>query len=473
MAVLVRLFCVVGVVALGLSLAHPAAADIFATRGPEKPVEARIDVLVLEPQGALHAFIEQVTLINGEPQLVFLRAFPEPPAVSPAPKVFGALARAAIRRNDLANEVRVTPFGPSVLTLATRRLGWRHEPPPRVQPPPEARPLQVEEVATFSGLALTSTITGKLSLPAPLESFLDRRDSRLAELDRLKLAAYLNRGWSVLALALYDRAPNPEAPARIGPLRFEIAEGLRDYPLQTRERDDPAAFVFYAAGSEPLVPAELGARVAGPDDDLSSPPRGEVLVTFLEPLGSRPELSFQLSQELGLEVPEGAVLSQAVFRQGDVQLDRLTFDHPGRMAGSPPLPPPSRRGGRADLFRCLLLGLAPLLFAPESWMLLALQERWRSRARRGGTTLGVKAWAVWPFATALFWLIALDGLARIAALLPLVVGAAQLALPYAERETAPIRVAFRRPKKEGSARPRRPLESDVADVASGSVDRAG
>jgi hypothetical protein len=107
-----------------------------------------------------------------------------------------------------------------------------------------------------------------------------------------------------------------------------------------------------------------------------------------------------------------------------------------------------QRGSALDLFLCLLLGMTPLFYTPEALILLWIGYNARSRrSPRQPLPTSARLWGVYAFVVAVFWLITLEGMARFAALGPIAVGILQL-MSEPERERGPVRVDFRRKKKE-------------------------
>lgn len=441
------------VLGLVLPLCLPAAAlaDLFVSPEGRSARAFRVDAVLVDTGDGGDTWIEQISLHNQAPQIVWLRPVPRAPKVRAASGVFDILARGAVRRPELSDRVRAHPFGPSVLTLATQRL---RDPVLSVgpYPPPEARPLTLDAVRVFQGTAATSSITGEVSLPPELRAFLRGRDIRLANADRAWLARYLNVGWSVLAAALFDDAPFSSAPARIGPLRFEHEVPDARYPLLRRTSSAGLDFVFYALGEEPLIPKEVPTRAAPRGPDRRGPGgTGAAAITHASALVGQPEVALALADALELPITPELVLTQAFFRPASARLDLLSFVPPAQAETPPSLPSPTRRGSWPDLLSCFVLGFAPLVLTPEAWLVRWLQGRARDSARRGGLRLGVKLGAVWALLVAGYWFFTLEDLARWAALGPLVLGTVQLAVPFSEKEAPPVRATFRRKKEPRSS----------------------
>lgn len=436
-----------------LASGRPALADVFVARG-STPVLTHVDVLITEHGSERYQLVEQVSLRSEAPQLVWLRPLPGRATVEPGPQLFSALAAASQPVAPLADTVRARPFGPSVVTLALQRL-FPSAPPPEVAGGPgEARDLSIDAVRMFSGETRTSTLSGAITLPRELERFLEGRDAPLALDDRRRVAGWLTRGDWVMAVAAYDRLPSAETPARIGPLLITLPGTPPRYPL-ARRSTDTLQVVFNVLAAGPRVPGQLPVMT---DAATPAPPGGRSVLVYAGPVPPDSELSLGLEEDLSLRLPPNPLLTRARLETKAARLDEVSFGEPA--PGTEPLAIESGTvpGTASDLLLCMLLGLAPLVLAPESWLILWIQERARDVARRGGSPLGVKLWALWCFGVAAYWFVALDGVARVAALGPLILGTAQLALPFTERIPSPFRAEIRRPAPtkdlpSGSIRP--------------------
>ena len=453
--------------ASALLAAGPAArADTLVVRPGQTATVHRSDVLLVRT-GASFTMIERLTLESDAPQFVWIRPFRIAPiAARPSEDPFPILGSAAVTEPTWSERVRARLFGPSIVELARARWGqggWAEAEPLR---PPEAPKLTVLAMDRFAGEVRTATELGPAALPDRLEAFLRRFDVRLDEAQQAQLSRHLAAGWTLVAAAV--RAPTaPPGPRALGPLRF-VFEGTEDltYPLLRRSQSDGMGFAFHVLAPKPRVPDQVTLH-PDPRAALETSPPGVASVRRSAPLDEATR--FSLTEILGRPVAPSAQLTQMVFRPGVAALDELFFVAPEEAADAARLPTPEPSGGAGDVFQCLLLGLVPLFLAPESWLLLWLQGLARERARRGERSPGVKLWSIWPLATAAFWFLALEGPARMAALAPLVVGIALLALPWTDREPDPVRARFEEKKK----RPRRRVTADLdPDAATASLPAA-
>lgn len=404
---------------------------MWAARG-QGPSLLRVDAVLEQGPGPV-LLTERVTVSNSSPQLVWLRPVPEPvPFEDAAEELLQAVA-AVEPTTPPAEGVRARPFGPSVLTYL---MGTTDEQPLRAPPMPEGRTLLVDAVTTFSGRAETSSVTLVTTLPAEGEAFLQRFGVELDPEGRTELARYLNLGWSVVAASVRDPSPNPEQPAVLGPFASPLPK--LEYPLLRRAGVDGPSFMVSVLADGPRVPLDF---LVVPPGAKTNEPRA--VVHYLGPF--EPDLG------------EQRVLTRFELWPGSSKSHSVRLGPPDAAIVAPQLPPAPRDPGGFDLFWVLLLGLTPMVFAPEAWLMWGLQTLARARARAGLPAFGVKLGAVWGLIVAGYWLVAVDGMAKVAAVGPLLFATLQLAIPYAEREPAPVRAEFRRAKtKRRAAEPSQP-----------------
>lgn len=420
----------------GLWAPRPANADVFGTQGERVPKVARVEALLVEdPEGAY--LIESLYLPSAGAQTVWLRPVPGAPEMRPGPDVFETLIEGAVPTPPHAASIRSRPFGPSVVTLLAERLNPTPA-PPNPRPLPESRPLEVDQLEIFRGSVETSTMTGSVSLPADLEIFLRRRGVTVREGGRRKLATYLNRGWSVIAASIYDPSPTNPVLGRIGPFRTQWSGEVPGYPILRRRSG--AELLFGVIASEAKVAEKLGV-VQG---DQKPPREGASELLFAGAVLPGTPLEAALTELELVNALAPAVYTRFALRPGEAELDLVRFGPGAAALGAPEIPLAAPAGSPSDLLLCLLLGLAPLALAPESWLVLWLQGRARDSARGGGSRLGVKLWAAWSLLVAAYWFFSLVGLARVAALGPLIIGTAQLAVPFAERTPSRFRAELPR-----------------------------
>lgn len=406
--------------------------------------EPHHDVLLVQPSEGSSVLVERIALRSTAGRLLWMRAFrSEPTRVSPVALDFQLVSEADENPTPFADAVRSRPFGPSLLT-PTLKAVFPEEPPPAPRRLLEGRALEVDESLYVSGRATTSTVTGAVTLPEALESLLGRWDLELDMPGRRRVGQLLNTGWGLFAAVLYDGTPNQPGWAVLGPIGFELSDEELVYPLEGSTAEDLGEWHGALVTPSPSAPLELPLVSLEESETTSG-----VVLSSATRLGTHQELALHLRDELSLSLGGDLTLTQLELKLGSARLDALHFRASEAAAAQTGAGP--KRGGFLDLFSCLLLGLAPLILAPESWLLLWIQSRSRASARTGGSRFGVKLWAVWCLGVAIFWLLAVDELARIAALGPLLLGTIQLALPYTRVDPRPIRARFRRPKPSATA----------------------
>lgn len=426
-----------------------ARAEMFVGRSPSPKIrEIRMDALLVDRGEAGFTLVQRASVRNSETLFLWLQpvpGVPEQAAVSFDP--FGPLAQTAVPVVPFSDQLREVPLGPSLATVLLRRL-TTERPTRKALVPPAGRSLEIGELQVFQGRAHTSTITRETFLPGPLEEFLRRYGTKLSSSARHQAGDYLNRDWSILGVALIDPAPSPDDVVSVGPVALRFQAGSPSFPLLRRGALDAREVVIHILADGPRVPVELPIESARPDFVARTAPRGQVFVTFAGALERLDSVDPQLAEQFGLRSGAGADLTQLYLRPGTAKLDVLTFASPSSAVRPLRLESQTTAGSAQDLLTCILLGLAPLFLAPESWLLWWIEGRARQVARKGGSWVGVKLWSFWPFLVAAYWFFGLEGMARIAAIGPLVIGTVQLAIPFSEREAGPIRVQFRRRTKE-------------------------
>ena len=164
-------------------------------------------------------------------------------------------------------------------------------------------------------------------------------------------------------------------------------------------------------------------------------------VNFHAPLDERAR--GDLEQVLGA-LPEDTTLGHAALKVRTPPKADLQLVPTNR---TDPIPPPNGRGTAFDLVLCLLLGLAPLIFTPESWFLLWVSSRARSMTMPGRTNIGWVFWPVYALFVGVYWLMTLQGTSRIAAFLPLLAGLAQLAAGGPKTPKGRFRATIAPPKR--------------------------
>jgi hypothetical protein len=427
----------------GLSAPRVAEADLFVARDGESVVVAARRAVIAHHDGK-ESLIEELEITSTSPRFVWLRAFPTAPTVaSGRPELFRTLEAGTVVEEPLNEQVRRLLFGPSVVTLITRRLaGARPEPEDDYRE--ELRTTSIDPPLVFSGKVTTSTITYELVLPPELAAWFGAQGITPTEELERELARYLNRDWLLVGTAVSDAAPSSTGRARLGPIRYDFATESMLYPQIGLDRPwvRTPPTELYLIGDAPLAPTTLRTLWDARSWEKKSKPRSELVVTWAHPIEQDGPLLDEL-RESALPLPEEAFLVRGSYERGTEALVDLTFV-PAKDAEV--IPGSDRRRSFADIFLCMLLGLTPLIYTPESWFLLWVAARAKARARREGKAFGTRLWSFYALAVALFWFVTIDDVGRLAALIPMLIGIGQLAMPYTEREPSPIRVQFKKKK---------------------------
>jgi hypothetical protein len=396
--------------------------------------------------------VEEVELEVSAPRIAWIRAFPE------APKMRGLDARFFPALDGLTEvqppyheglEEKV--FGPSILNWIAK--GLLKDPPAAPEPvsPPNTRRVYLgdREVQIFSGKTWTSTKTHRRYLPTALETWLQENDFKPNDNERAVLSNYCDQGW-IIAGTLIEN-PSRATHITLGPTlyRFHSERLVQPVLLDVSSGVPRDGWLYYFGADRALeiqgVSSEWDAR---PWDGRVARPKDRLIVRY----------SHQADDVAGLEIQQ--MLGDPVADVRFVTRGRVesSYAYPNDLrvitAKEPVVLPPSNgRGSTYDILLCLLLGVTPLLYSPESWILLLIAARAREKQRADKTALGTGTllWPIYALLVAAFWIVRLEGKARFAALVPLFIGILQLATPPPERERGQVRVNFERRRKKPKA----------------------
>ncbi len=416
-----------------LGVPGSAEAELFVGGGEARLLEQ--NALVVHQDGQ-ETLVLQLNVGNAPARMVWLQPLPafatDPVAVESS--LFGALQRETRVEEPFHRIVRRQVLGPSLFNLLLKE--WI-EPPPATKTESEPlRPLSNRESRIFLGVP-TSSASGYL-LPPGLAGWLERWGVSPSPEDSSRVGQHLLTGGAVLAMVLED--PNPgRGPARIGPysVRFAVNAPVMPALLTPREQADVIPRHFFVVTSSIVAPTSrqvLWDQEPWYPDEVSS---DMLRISYHGEVSEA--LSFTLGNLAGVTIPPPHAQKLEVKR----------IVAPVAFAPTPDAPLiPASRGSLSDLLLCLMLGLAPLLYAPESWVLGWFTARARERARQGKSAFGTKLWTIWPIFTAAYWLFNLPASGRIAAVLPLVLGAVQLAVPYVDKDPQFIRLQFKKRTKK-------------------------
>ena len=430
---------------LGIAaFAVPAHADLFVPMddGGVSLVERRA---LIAPTGRSELLWEESELISTARRFLWLKPFPnEPELVTPPATPFARLPRLAHVETPYNQLLRRDVFGPSVVTILAARL-WRPEPP---SDPPEAEPrrsLVIAKVEIFSGQVSSSSTAGALLLPTGLATWLSEQGIELNHRRIVSLAATLNQGWPLMAAIVDDPAPSEDQPALLGGVGFRFRTRRPILPMSPHARSVGAAvpFEFFFVSDRSIAStAHETVWDVRPWEGITVP-GGQFRVRYHHPVEPDSPIAIELKETLGLNVPESAVLTWMDFEHPRGRWRSLAFDRPRDPVE---IPGGVERGDLIDLFLCVLLGLTPLLYTPESWFLLWLSNRARSDGRvRLGTT-AARLWSLFAIVVGLYWFWTLPSAGSVAGVVPIIVGLFSLLSPLRNRVQSPIRVQFKKRK---------------------------
>lgn len=415
--------------------------------------------------------IEAVQLQNPPTRFAWVRVLPAKPTriTRAGPRLFEALEETTNVPTPLREAVKARKFGPSILSLVFRDDPRPPEDADTTAPQARSQPFAVENLKYFEGRTTTSTVTRRKRLPESFEVWLSEQNLILSPLQFNALAEQFDEGM-VLAVTSYEGVPTAER-LWLGPVSYEFAGTRGVYPARQlgpqlpRDRE----YALYTIAAAPLVP-ELNVEWSERPWATAESPRADWLrVQYHQPIELGTKLS--LEQHLDISLTEGDHLLAGIMRSSaplaaELKLSPREVDH------VPTLPGRGRRGAALDLFLVLLLGLLPLLYTPESWLLLWVAYRFRERRRQDedAPTWGLLLWPFYALGVALYYLVTLEDMARVAALLPMALAIIRLATPAPDPERE---FFFRfRPKKA----PRKsvgPPRKSMAPGRAGDVRRTG
>lgn len=436
-------------VLVGLLFAVPARASLFIGAEGKDVRPVRYRALVSHERGAA-TLLETVEVRNTNRRLVWMTPFPSRPDIAINDNVsLDDLERMTTVRAPFNYGVRRDPFGPSTATVLTRKLGRRKATPSGPSSSIQ-RTLWVVGSVVFSGDVQTSTITGLRVLPEALRRWMTDRQYPVSEDTKGALAGHLNRGWVIVAVELEDRAPNSTSPAHVPTALFRFPSEQAVLPLlrQARRPEIMPTFDVWVLADRRQEPSTYPVDWVYHPWRLDGPPTGRMAAVFSQSMSARDSLSQILGRQLNLALPPTPQLVRFRFKHGTEVWSEIPF----RAAVSPAeIPGYGRRGSLIDLLLSVLLGLTPLMFTPESWFLLWLGRVSQER-RAAGRPTWPNLWAFYAIVVAGYWLVALEGYGRLAALLPLIIGLTQLAWPNEPARDEFVRVQFKpKPKAKPSS----------------------
>lgn len=430
---------------VALVASRAAALGVVPAGGGDATVRS-VDAIVWM-DGAREGLIEAMVVEPGPRRLAILRAFPTAPSeIVPLDLAVVSELRAATHVGPPFHvRVRERLFGPSIMTPLFASM-LREPAAPPVEPLPVERATAPRDAfVMFAGRTITSTITGRRSLPSDLEQWLLEAEVSPTAVQRELTSRALDLGWTVVAVVV-DRADADRA-STVGPwlYRFETTAPL--IPPAVGTTTALPELRTYVVDDRPMVP--MGRATTWNTTPWS--PRGvdAAPANTVEPFevtywGPRDEsATFRLRALLPTDAPSRVLRGQVLAPSSVLEETILAAT-----TDAAPIPSRTGRGSVLDVLVCLLLGIAPLLYAPESWLLLWAAARARAQRTRGEPVgFAAALWPLYALVVALFWLVTLGGDARVAALGPLLIGLLRLFGGGPERERGPVRVDFKRKLK--------------------------
>ncbi len=366
-----------------------ASAEIWVTADGELPRTLRRKVVLLPEEGA-QTLVQSWIIEGTEGPLIHFEGFPSPPELSAfVPRLEPDLARACRAPEPLHLSVQRRPLGPSLAGL----LLPAPSPPPAPSKPPSADPLAPLARRMVTGPVRSSTVArGGFEWPPAFDDLLARRGLEPSVPVIRRVAQLLNGGGTVVA-TLYTAEGS--GPHRLGPVRSRFETATPQLP------------VLHPSPGERLELVALGETAWRPKD---------LPITWADApwRPQSPESERWIADcAVRLDAAAARPFQEALGAEPDV-LVRWLWAPPPTTRGAMRLVPdelepvPSRGSGTfGDIWRLLVLGLLPLFLAPEAWALAWMQSGVQRRI-----------WTLWPLAVALYWIWALPGLAKWAALGP-------------------------------------------------------
>lgn len=430
---------------IALLSSHAHALGVLTAGESSAELRSRDSIVWL--RGGQESLIETWVVEPGAPSFVVLRAFPTAPTeiVPLDPDLVSELRAATHVGPPFHLRVRERLFGPSVMTpLLTPLLG---EPtvPAGASLPTEHVTGGREQFLMFTGKPVTSTITLVRTLPEPLERWLSTSGVVLTHAQRELTARALERDWTVVGAAF--RRADGTRPVTVGPWLYRFATSELVVPAAVGTNGQPPEHQVFALDDRPLTPTNQPAQwiekpwLPRAAADANQPTPFDV--TYWGTLDRA--ATFRLQAILTATSAPSRVLRGTLAERTAADVASVLEPTTNAVA----IPSSGGRGSGLDLLLCVLLGLAPLLYAPESWLLLwAAAVARDQRARGEAVGFAGALWPLYALVVAMFWLVTLAGSARLAALGPLLVGVYRLfAAQDAGRARGPVRVDFRRKLK--------------------------
>jgi hypothetical protein len=292
----------------------------------------------------------------------------------------------------------------------------------------------------FKGEVITSSITRRRSLPEDLQKWLARNQFDPSPEQHRQLMRLCEKSWFIAAATIDVSSIDPGSIAVLNPMLYETKGDALQYPSAFLTGPQ-VKFEYWIASAGPKTPQGIKLNIDG------TPPKRD----------NRFSVSFHKSRasaalESGFLGDWNWALKTSLIA-AEARLDRSSFASLDFVEAIdlPELPQQNSRGGLADILFCILFGIAPLLFAPESWLLYWIRFQGKlERTRVNPNPLATKLWPFYCIGLGLFWVLSMQGLGRLAGILPLVFGL--LSIRTQQTPTGRVLVHFKKPKKSVRAR---------------------
>ncbi|MEM7675488.1 MAG: DUF2330 domain-containing protein [Myxococcota bacterium] len=430
---------IASIIAFGPSFAF---GGVFVTQSETTARPTKIQAVISHAQNST-TIIERWTLRSNARRFALLLPFPSQPDIVIAPKLsFAKINRLTTVKAPHNHAVRRDLFGPSNVSILLNNLVDTPKKPPKTDAEDAAKILTVIDYEVFSGDVQTSTITGKLNLPQPMHRWFRQQGFQPSERIKASIAGHLNRGWVIAAVEL----DNPSASLStqvITPsmkFRFSSKEPLLPLMRQPEPWATEPVFDIWTVGSSQLLPTSFTVRWEQQPWRPETAAPSKFVAVYGGELGARDPLTSILKGDFRLRLPPTPHIVRYRFRHGQEVWEEKAFAPAPRTVNIPGF---GQRGRLFDIILCVLLGLTPLLFTPESWFLLWL-------GARGQVTL----WGLYAIVVAVYWTLTLEGIGRVAATAPLIIGLGQLLWPAQPSQQEFVRVQF----KDSNKKAGRPAE---------------
>ena len=385
----------------------------------------------------------QVIIENAEikakgKKLAWIRAFPERPTIRNIDNtVYENLKE--ISKVDIPHHVVLQEK-----LLRTSLIGHIYE---RISRPEQSEDAEVARVfidlnpnafMRVQGEVISSTITRQRSFSSSLQQWLDDNEFVLTISQRRSLMLFCEKSWHIVATSIDVSDLTENTVAVINPLIYEFEDKEMQHTTALINGAD-VDFHYWLAAANPKTPRGLNVQ-PGAIPANETPAENTFVVSFNQ---KRPmtELSNTFLSNWDWNNSVNLVTGRA--RNNAALQGSLTFIDDTEL---PPLPTQRVPGGLMDLLICLLLGIAPLLFAPESWVLYWLRTQGKlERTRVNPNPVATKIWPLYCMGIGLYWILAMTGVGRLAGVLPFIFGL--LSIRTQETPTGRVLTTFKKPKK--------------------------